>query len=69
LPAEDLDGADIVWLRIDQIDSRMPDLEDWELLLALHLDRAAWDGLITTDRQPVEPGADSSACVRRRPAI
>ena len=36
-------------VRVDQIDDRMPDLDDWELLLALHHHDRAWDGLITTD--------------------
>jgi hypothetical protein len=35
--------------RVDQIDPRMPDLDDWELLLALHHHAEPWDGLITTD--------------------
>jgi hypothetical protein len=39
--------ADLV--PIDKIDRRMPDLDDWELLLALHLDSRSWDGLITAD--------------------
>ncbi len=48
--------ADLV--RIDRIDPRMPDLDDWQLLLALHHHHQPWDGLITTDssilRQPRE---------------
>jgi hypothetical protein len=32
-----------------QIDERMSDLEDWELLLALHHHERPWAGLITTD--------------------
>jgi hypothetical protein len=39
--------ADLV--RIDQIDARLPDLDDWELLLALHHHERPWDGLITTE--------------------
>jgi hypothetical protein len=34
---------------ISRIDSRYPDLDDWEVLLALHQDTRSWDGLITTD--------------------
>jgi len=45
-------------VRIDRIDHRMPDLDDWKLLLALHHHPQPWDGLITTDssilRQPRE---------------
>lgn len=33
-----------------EIDSRLPELEDWEVLLALHHHARPWDGLITTDR-------------------
>ena len=32
-----------------QIDERMSDLDDWELLLALHHHERPWAGLITTD--------------------
>jgi hypothetical protein len=39
--------ADFVPVR--QIDSRLSDVDDWELLLALHQDARAWDGLITND--------------------
>jgi hypothetical protein len=34
---------------IEQIDSRMATLEDWEILLALHHHDRPWDGLVTTD--------------------
>lgn len=40
---------DVELVRIDQIDDRMPDLDDWEILLALHHHPRPWDGLITTD--------------------
>lgn len=50
--------ADAELVRIDAIHSAMSDLDDWELLLALHHHREPWDGLITTDssilRQPTE---------------
>lgn len=41
--------VDAELVRIEAIDSRMPDLDDWELLLALHNHARPWDGLITTD--------------------
>jgi hypothetical protein len=41
--------TDAELVRIDQIHSGMADLDDWELLLALHQRSEAWDGLITTD--------------------
>jgi hypothetical protein len=34
---------------IAQIDQRLPTLDDWEVLLALHHHNQPWDGLITTD--------------------
>jgi hypothetical protein len=45
-------------VRIDAIDPRMPDLDDWEILLALVHHARPWDGLVTTDssilNQPLE---------------
>lgn len=50
--------ADAELVRIDQIDERLPTLDDWDLLLALHHHPRPWDGLITTDssmlNQPLE---------------
>ncbi len=37
-------------VRIDEIDPRLADVDDWELLLSLHHHERPWDGLITTDR-------------------
>ncbi|MHB8659817.1 MAG: hypothetical protein ACYC91_18085 [Solirubrobacteraceae bacterium] len=50
--------ADADLVRIDQVDPRMPDLDDWELLLALHLDPGLWDGLITTDSSMLNQGPE-----------
>lgn len=36
-------------LPVDVIDPRMPDLDDWQILLALHHHPRPFDGLITTD--------------------
>ena len=44
--------AELVSIR--DIDSRMPTLADWEILLALHRDPAGWDGLVTTDSSMVK---------------
>jgi hypothetical protein len=41
--------ADAELVSFAEIDSRLPDLDDWEILLALHHHSRAWDGLITTD--------------------
>ena len=50
--------TDAELVRVDRIDPRLADLDDWELLLALHHHERPWDGLITTDRsmlrQPLE---------------
>lgn len=34
---------------VGDIDDRLTDIDDWELLLALHHHDREWDGLITTD--------------------
>jgi hypothetical protein len=39
--------ADLVPVR--QIDPRLSEVDDWQLLLALHQDSRPWDGLITND--------------------
>jgi hypothetical protein len=41
--------ADAELVSLSEIDSRLPDLDDWEVLLALRHHARAWDGLITTD--------------------
>ena len=45
-------------VRLGAIDSRLTDLDDWEVLLALHHHASPWDGLITADttmlNQPLE---------------
>jgi hypothetical protein len=44
---------DVELVRVDEIDERMPDLDDWEILLALHHQGDRWDGLVTTDSSMV----------------
>lgn len=39
---------------IGDIDSRLPDLDDWELLLALHHHSRDWDGMISNDTSMLE---------------
>src|SRR5215208_2974560 len=56
--------ADLV--RVDQIDERMPDLDDWELLLALHHHTAPWDGLITTDKSMLNQGPEIAALIQTK---
>lgn len=50
--------ADAELVRVDQIDARMPDLDDWELLLALHHHERAWDRLITNDDSMLSLGPE-----------
>lgn len=57
-------GAQLVPL--DQIDSRMSTLDDWELLLALHHHAAPWDGLITTDSSMLAQGPELAALIQTR---
>ena len=50
--------ADADLVAVSAIDRRMAELDDWQLLLALHHHERSWDGLITTDSsilfQPLE---------------
>jgi hypothetical protein len=50
--------TDAELVRIDQIHSGMPDLDDWELLIALHQHSETWDGLITTDSSMLNQGPE-----------
>lgn len=42
-----LSGVELVF--IGEIDSRLSELDDWELLLALHHHPREWDGMISND--------------------
>ncbi len=53
-------------VRVDQIDARMPDLDDWELLLALHHHARAWDGLITTDSSMLQQPRELAVLIQTR---
>ena len=44
----------------------MPDLEDWELLVALHHDASPWDGLITTDSSMLNQGPELAALIQTK---
>lgn len=57
-------GAELV--RVDAIDSRMSDLDDWELLLALHHHEQPWDGLITTDSSMLAQGPELAALIQTK---
>lgn len=45
---------DVELVRVDEIDGRMADLDDWQILVALHNHARDWDGLITTDSSMVQ---------------
>lgn len=40
---------DVELVPIGDIDSRLPEFDDWELLLALHHHSLEWDGLVSND--------------------
>jgi hypothetical protein len=42
-------SGDAELVSVSDIDPRMADLEDWQILLALYHHERPWDGLITTD--------------------
>ena len=58
--------ADAELVRVDQIDARMPELDDWELLLALHHHAQPWDGLITTDSSMLSQGPELAALIQTK---
>lgn len=57
------DGTLVPTSRIDQ---RYADLEDWEVLLALHHDELPWDGLITTDTSMLSQPLELSVLLQTR---
>lgn len=58
--------ADAELVRVDKIDARMPDLDDWELLLALHHHERAWDGLITTDSSMLNQALELTTLIQTK---
>jgi hypothetical protein len=61
------EDADLV--RIDKIHPAMSDLDDWEVLLALHLDARPWDGLITTDTSILNQPLELSVLIQTKLAL
>jgi hypothetical protein len=45
---------DVELAPIGDIDPRLPELDDWELLLALHHHSREWDGMISNDTSMLE---------------
>jgi hypothetical protein len=58
--------SDAELVRIDQIDRRLTDVEDWELLLALHHHQRPWDGLITTDSRMLNQGPELATLIQTK---
>lgn len=58
--------ADAELIRVDAIDDRLPDLDDWELLLALHHHEQPWDGLITTDSGMLNQGRELATLMQTK---
>jgi hypothetical protein len=58
--------SDAELVRIDQSDGRMADLDDWELLLALHHHARPWGGLITTDSSMLNQGPELAALIQTK---
>ena len=58
--------AEAELVRIDAIDPRMADLDDWELLLALHHHERPWDGLITADSSMLNQPRELASLMQTR---
>lgn len=58
--------ADAELVRVDAVDTRLAELEDWQLLLALHHHARPWDGLITTDSSMLNQGPELAALIQTR---
>jgi hypothetical protein len=58
--------SDAVLVRLDAIDRRLPELDDWQLLLALHHHAEPWDGLITTDSSMLAQGMELAALIQTK---
>jgi alkanesulfonate monooxygenase SsuD/methylene tetrahydromethanopterin reductase-like flavin-dependent oxidoreductase (luciferase family) len=53
-------------VRVSSIDSRLADLDDWEILLALHNHDRQWDGLITNDTSMLNQPRELSVLVQTK---
>lgn len=51
---------------VAHIDDRMSELDDWEILLALHHHAEPWDGLITTDTSMLNQPLELSVLIQTR---
>jgi hypothetical protein len=58
--------ADATLVPVGAIDPRLSDLEDWELLLALHNHAEPWDGLVTTDTRMLRQGPELAVLLQTK---
>jgi hypothetical protein len=58
--------TDAQLVRVDRIDKQLADLDDWELLLALHHHPEPWDGLITTDSSILNEGTELATLIQTK---
>jgi hypothetical protein len=58
--------ADAELVAFSEIDSRLADLDDWQILLALHHHGRPWDGLITTDASMLNQGPELSTLAQTK---
>ena len=61
--------ADAELVSFSEIDSRLQDLEDWEILLALHHHARTWDGLITTDSSMLNQAPELSTVAQTKQTL
>jgi hypothetical protein len=61
--------ADAELVSFSEIDSRLQDLEDWEILLALHHHSRTWDGLITTDSSMLNQAPELSVVAQTKQTL
>jgi hypothetical protein len=58
--------ADAELVSFGEIDSRLAELEDWQVLLALHHHPRPWDGLITTDSSMLNQALELSTLAQTK---
>jgi hypothetical protein len=58
--------VDAELVSFSEIDSRLAELEDWEILLALYHHARDWDGLITTDSSMLNQAPELNAVAQTK---
>jgi hypothetical protein len=54
---------------LSEIDRRLPDLEDWQVLVALRLHNRAWAGLVTNDADFLTSPRELAALIQTKLAV